>query len=79
MHFHEKRCQQQSQISQSKKLKPKINIAISPGRADPSPSNINIHAQHFQRKPQNLLRSPQSSRVNLRPSPSHYQMNKPLQ
>ena len=80
MHFPEKKSPDQSQMNQSKKLKSKVNLAISPRKVDPSPPNMNVHLHNIQRKPEKMI-SPQTSRINpnLRPSPSHYQINKPLQ
>ena len=48
MHVTEKKSP--DQMNQSKKLKPKVNLAVSPRRVEPSPPNMNVHLHTIQRK-----------------------------
>ena len=50
MHVAEKKSPEQNNMSQSKKLRSKVNLAVSPRRVDPSPNIMNLHLHNTQRK-----------------------------
>lgn len=77
MHIYEKKSPE-NPVNLSKKIKPKVNLAISPRNIDPSPPSKNINLHHVHRKHENIG-SPQNSRLNIRPSPNRFQMSKPFQ